>query len=204
MRNENPYILLGKIDVPAIESMDGVNSGNNFYFLLPENKTNKFVGEDNHDFKIEKPERHLHFKFTNGAWHYINECPACNGYHGFNSYCTKHDTCVDCNTNTKDLADGVFRWGIDTGSFRCSVCQSALEEMVKREALEAFDEENYSEWDYFREDEAKCPYCGSCGVFEYDGDDSPDPIDCDVCGNKFSIELDFEILYTTKRIKPKE
>lgn len=205
--SNRPYILCGKIDVPAIKYMDFINDGRTLYFRLPENESRTFIGKNSHDFAIEKPERHLHARFENGAWHYTNECPECNGVkeHYFFGYCDKHDTCVSCGTNTKDLAKGVERWGIRNGSFLCTTCKERKEKERRRAALESFDEENFDEFDYKFNHEPKCPYCGTVNkYFEYDGDNNPEPIECETCQYTYKLEIDWEITYSTKRIGPKQ
>jgi hypothetical protein len=149
-----------------------------------------------------KPE--YYSELVDGVWWWVNNCAECcgNGRDWMSSECEKHDRCSVCSINGKDLEKGVSRWGGKHG-WTCDKCKNAIYEADKAEALENFDEESFDEWHYYREDEAKCPYCDAKNVFEYDGDDSPEPIDCYTCGNEFSIELDFEIKYTTKRIKPK-
>lgn len=115
--------------------------------------------------------------------------------------CERHNVCRDCGKPRSNFNGSVM--GGKHG-WQCHGCYEKEKEETRRSALDAFDEENYNEFNYWREDEAKCPYCDTDSEFEYCGEDSPEPITCDVCGNTFRIELDFEIKYTTKRIKPKQ
>lgn len=151
---------------------------------------------------ITPPEKHYYSDLIDGEWWWLNGCNECNGLARGYSYveCEKHDVCSSCSKPREHFKESV--WGGGDG-WTCKPCMESIEKTAKDKALSNFDEENFDEWNYRLEDEAKCPYCDARNVFEYDGDDSPNPIDCHTCGNEFSIELDFEIKYTTKRIKPK-
>ena len=52
------------------------------------------------------------------------ECPACIGVEEIMShgYCDKHDTCVGCGINRKNLPDSEDIWMAMYGSFRCDAC----------------------------------------------------------------------------------
>ena len=57
------------------------------------------------------------------------------------------------------------------------------------------------EWDYYKQDEITCPYCGynhfhSAGYTTNEGD-----ISCEDCGKEFSYVRNKEITYTSKLIK---
>lgn len=151
---------------------------------------------------IKRPKPEYYSELVDGAWWWVNNCSQCCGHarDWMGSECEKHDVCSCCQKPRSEIIGSV--WGGKRG-WTCNTCKDAQSAAAKAEALENFDEENFDERDYWREDEAKCPYCGAENVFEYEGDDSPDPIECHTCGNEFSIELNFEIKYTTTRIKPK-
>lgn len=152
---------------------------------------------------ITPPEKHYYSELIDGEWWWLNGCNECNGRPRGYSYveCVKHDVCSCCCRPRSDFEGAV--WGGSNG-WTCKPCEEANDKQEKEDALSSFDEDSFDEWDYKLEDEAKCPYCDARNVYEYEGDnDSPDPIECHTCGNEFSLELHFEIKYTTARIKPK-
>lgn len=163
-----------------------------------ERKTNPSVDMHNKPdtIEIEPPERHYYAELINGEWWWLNGCAECNGRErDWLTYveCDKHNACCDCQIPRDQLTE--TPWGGKRG-WRCNPCQTKLDAQIRRNALEAFAEREYDEYDFQGTDTAMCPHCATSlsECFE-DGIE-----ECPTCGGKFKVETKTTIRFTTSLI----
>lgn len=107
-------------------------------------------------------------------------------------------TCKTC--GEKNLSGESFRIDLalfSTGYF-CPDCHAAKEEVEKQERAERYasgeDEPSYT-------DEITCPWCGSEQGDSWEADDSDDECMCEDCGNTYAYERNYEVTYSSNRVK---
>lgn len=149
--------------------------------------------EDLPTLELTPPQRGLKSEFIDGAWYWVVGCEKClgtsNGWDYF--VCDEHNVCVDCQTHRSEIVGSA--WGTREG-FRCSPCQTALDQKLKREALEKVASNDYDEWDYKHNDEIVCPHCGT----SYEPDEPRDGKEtCDICGGEYELEIEYSVTYST-------
>lgn len=167
------------------------------------------------EFNLHPPERHLYALEVNGVWMWVNGCARCNQNDEKMSYvtCEDHDRCQRCNIQRKsaslipprnehDIGGGVWGSRDDNGAWgwMCHSCHEEEEAQRKASALARIEENaDYNEWDYFSEDEAKCPWCNAeiCTEESYDADGEEDT--CEECGHSFTLTANHSVTWTTKR-----
>lgn len=144
------------------------------------------------------PQRGLKSELVDGKWVWVVGCKKCLGEETSSSMnyhcCHEHDRCVTCNKHRTEIKESP--WGV-TGGWRCSPCQTALDEKRKQEALQRVAESEYDPWDYKLNDKVVCPHCAS----SYEPDEEPSSKDtCDTCGGEFKIEINYSVTYCTEVI----
>jgi hypothetical protein len=183
-------------------TMERVRSGSKQYFKQRK-EGDRTSASDNPDVTLEHPtDVAMYAELIDGEWYWVSGCAECNGEErDWMSYveCDKHNRCSQCSINTKDLAEGVVRWGGKRG-WTCGTCKDTMD-LERR--MEAFDKLNGEEPDCLYTDEPICPHCGT----EQGSDDlyESQDMNCYVCGGEMSIQVDFTRSFTTtvkgKRIK---
>jgi len=130
------------------------------------------------------------------------ECYVCNGTGaGFSApRCEKHDVCLTCGVNRKDLTE--IPWHSEGGF----VCRDCARRKIK-DKIEAFQAENAEEEEFYGDD-IICPYCGQkhesdyeVSAFYCDGDHE---FTCGDCGNEFKVRTCISFSYTSTRMPPPE
>ena len=166
-------------------------SGSTMLFYKPGNRS---LQSEDADITIKAPRPELYADIIDGAWHWINGCPECNGKEPKWTYrkCDKHDVCVTCRKPRSEIKGSV--WGHKNG-FRCGPCQGAINAAAKFEALSRVAEKEYDEWDYSHTSNVVCPHCAS----EYSPDEGPPEgkETCNVCGGEYEVAPEYEVNYTT-------
>ena len=157
-----------------------------------------FTSEENADVVLEHPtDVAMYAELIDEEWYWVTGCAECKGEErDWMLYveCDKHNRCCECGTNTKDLAEGVTRWGGKLG-WQCSTCKDARDVEIREEAFETFNENEFDEWDYYDTDNIKCPHCGS-EIYNDDIYESEDT-ECGVCEGEVHIEVNHSVTYTT-------
>ena len=201
-RTANNGIIIGEINAPRLKPV----------IARMRSRSSQQFGSDWHypEFKLAPPAKHIYALEVNGVWLWVNGCGHCNKNGEKMSYavCEEHDRCQGCNIKREDAmkipdsSNGV--WGSCDSSgvwgFKCHTCHEA-ERSAIRSAAEARipDIEDFDEWDFEMEDEAKCPWCSAklCTDESYDADDETH--ECDECGNEFTLTAVHSVSWTTKR-----
>ena len=163
----------------------------------------KITRIDNADVVIKAPKPELVAELIDGEWYWFNDCDECNGNGKDWGYvkCEKHNVCVTCGTPRKDIKGTA--WGHRKG-FRCDPCQTALNEQARRKALEKVAEKEYDEWDHQYTDDLLCPHCGTKQHHEMSDGEPSSENECEICGGKFSVEIDYSWTYSTRVIGERE
>ena len=171
------------------------------------------------DFSLTPPERHLYALEIDGIWLWVNGCGHCNNNGEKMSYqiCEEHDRCQCCGTKRKEAVaipprneydsgnamygtrndDGVWGW-------TCFTCHEKQETKKRADALARIIPDNeYNYIDFWSEDKAKCPYCKAsvCTDESYDSDE--EMLECDECGNAFTLTANHSVTWTTDRVEQK-
>lgn len=124
------------------------------------------------------------------------KCYVCEGTKPesiFSHRCEKHDVCISCGINRKDLDEAPWA---TIGGFICKRC----EENRINDKIEKFQKDNEGEDEFF-DDVIICPYCGE--KHEADGEDSAFYSDgdhkfrCADCQNEFDVNTYVSFSYTT-------
>jgi len=199
-RTDKNEIIAGPINDPRLKpGMNRVRSGSNQLFGGTTHKP---------EFTITPPEKHLYALEVKGVWAWVNGCAKCNQNGEKMSYvtCEEHDRCQGCNVKRKDAVpspDGCV-WGSrdnkDVWGFRCHPCHEIEQESIRSTAKARIPSlDDFDEWDFREEDEAKCPWCSAklCTDESYDADGEEDT--CDECGNEFTLTANHSVTWTTKR-----
>ncbi|VEB97369.1 Uncharacterised protein [Cedecea lapagei] len=155
------------------------------------------------DFEITPPERSWYSKEIDGVWHWVEGCSHCNGNPKDWDYvrCDKHDVCVDCGVdrdNAEKSTSGAVWWC--SGGWRCNDCQERINKKRLAEAESRIvPDDEYDEMDFWREDEARCPWCKA----EISTDESYDAYQeehtCYECERHFKLTAEHSISWTTIR-----
>lgn len=124
------------------------------------------------------------------------ECYVCEGTdpQWFSIRCEKHDICLKCGINRKDLKEPP--WGA-IGGFICREC----EEKRQKKAIADYDSSGKS---YEYGDTPICPYCGEKYNIDehyslYDDDNNED-IECPNCGSMFNCNTYVSYSFTCRKI----
>jgi hypothetical protein len=188
--------VLMKIENDKLTSdMELTRSGSTMLFRK-DYDDRQFTNDQNADVVIKAPRPELTAKLINGGWHWVNDCPECNGKEPQWAYlkCEKHNVCVTCGISRKDTQGTI--WGHRNG-FRCDSCQTTINEQKRIEALARVAEKEYDEWDYIYKDDMLCPHCGMKQHHEMSDGEPPAEEICETCGGKFSIEVEYSWTYST-------
>lgn len=175
--------------------MERVRSGSKQYFK-ERKEGDRSSASDNADVILEHPtDVAMYAELIDGQWYWVTGCAECKGEErDWMSYveCDKHNRCSVCSTNTKDLAEGVVRWGGKRG-WTCGICKEARDLERKREAFAKLDGEE-PDCDYT--DEPICPHCGTQLSSDelYESQD----MECYVCEGEIEVEVDYSRYFTTK------
>jgi hypothetical protein len=169
-------------------------SGTKQYFkeYNPDDRTSV---HENAEVVLEHPtDVAMYAELIDGEWYWVTGCAECKGEpRNMMSYveCDKHNVSKVCSIKSKDLPEGVVRWGGD--GWTCGTCKDARDAETRREAFEKLDGE---EPDCFYTDEPICPHCGS----ELGSDDlyESQDIECYVCEGNITVEVEFSRSFTTK------
>lgn len=159
----------------------------------PEDRT--FINAENCDVLLEHEKKSKYAELIDGEWCWVEGCAECKGEpRDWMTYveCDEHNRCRVCRAKRKDVESA---WGGKSG-WICNVCEDKRKAELRREAFEKFNKEEYSEWDFYNNDEALCPHCGSkiCSDEIYENED----VECGVCGGEVSIEVEHTRTFTTK------
>ena len=196
-------LIIEKINDPRLTpDMDRIRSGSTQLFRRNYGDR-QFTSEENADVVLRHNEQHYYAEFINGDWYWVNGCYECSGdkrdWMGY-STCEKHDVCAHCSI-TRKLNKGSC-WGRKEG-WVCTSCKDIEHEKLKREALEAFDEDEFCEWDYEGLDTPKCPYCNyeieHCDHDLYEADNQETK--CPRCDNKFKVTAEPRVSFSCERIE---
>ena len=116
--------------------------------------------------------------------------------------CEKHNVCLKCGTNRKDLEE--IPWG-KRGGFICKPCEARRQ----KEEIEAYQRKVGNREEEFADGKVICPYCGAdCYDWESsdmhtEGDDFE--VHCGNCDSYFDCSTSASYYYTTtKKEQPKE
>lgn len=168
------------------------HSGSNSVFY-PKDKWNKSESEHT----IPAPVKGMKSELIDGEWFWVCGCPSCLGVKE-EKYpywvCETHDVCVDCGATRKEIKE--VPWGICGVGFRCKPCQSKKDYRTKVEALEKFEKEEHSDYDFWHEYEIKCPHCGTIQSSD-DRHESEKEIECETCEGLFDLEVEYSVSYST-------
>lgn len=155
------------------------------------------------DFEITPPERSWYSKEINGVWHWVEGCSHCNGSPKDWDYvrCDKHDVCVDCGVDRenagKSTSGGV--WGC-RGGWRCNNCQEQIDRNRLAEAeARIIPDDEYDAMDFWREDEAKCPWCKADISTDESYDANHEEHQCHECERHFKLTAEHSVSWTTIR-----
>lgn len=183
-------------------TMKRTRSGKTQLFREP-NIDNQFTNEENAAAVLVHPtDVAMYAELIDGEWYWVTGCAECKGEErDWMSYieCDKHNRCSVCSIKSKDLPEGVVRWGGKHG-WTCGTCKDARDLEIRMEAFEKLDGE---EPDCFYTDEPICPHCGT----QQGSDDLHENqnIECYVCHGEMEVEVDYTRSFTTrvkgKRIK---
>lgn len=200
-RTESGELVIGKINDPRLmPGMNRVRSGSTQQFGKDWNKP---------DLTLTPPERHFYALEINGVWMWVNGCTHCNQTGEKMSYvvCDEHDRCQRCGLQKGDAiatpGGGFFgsRDANDVWGWTCLPCHEQ-KEIEKRQAALAriVPDDEYSESDYWHESEAKCPYCNAEICTEDKDDADSESMECDECGNVFTLTAEYSVSWTTARV----
>ena len=149
------------------------------------------------EIRLEPPIRGLYAERFEDGWYWVCGCNKCLKNNEPYSYivCEEHDRCITCGTHRKELAE--IPWGHPNG-FQCKPCNTRKHEEKKEEALREAKEKRHSEYDCWNTSEIICPICGS----KCSSDDMNEPgeheMTCDVCDAEFIVEIEYDVVYTSK------
>ena len=121
------------------------------------------------------------------------KCWVCEGAEpGLMSHkCEKHDVCDICGKKRSEIKENI--WGTRTG-YVCFPC----EEKRREKAISDFEKEDVAKWEFWGNDNIKCPYCG----YEYEPDDlheSTKDEECGNCGSIMEVEVEYTVTYSTSK-----
>jgi len=145
--------------------------------------------------RLEPPERHWYAELIDGEWWWLNGCGECNGEpRSWSTYieCEKHNVCRTCEIPRAELKEPP--WGGANG-WQCKPCADAEREALKRERLLAVAEKEYDEYDYMNRGRVVCPHCET--AYSPDDPESSEEKECEICGGKYSLEVEYEVRYST-------
>lgn len=148
------------------------------------------------EVKLDPPMRGLYAKRFEDGWYWVCGCNKCleNGEQWSYIVCEEHDRCITCGTHRKELTD--TPWGHPDG-FQCKPCRSREHEERKQEALRLAKENGHDEWDCYREDKIICPVCASVNSNDDIYEPGEEEMQCEVCDTEFTVEVGYEVKYTT-------
>ena len=149
------------------------------------------------EVRMEPPTKGLFADRIDGAWYWVCACEKCLGTDKSYNYspCEAHDRCVTCNCTRADLTE--VPWGVQ-GGWRCKPCQDRRDAARKAEALAAAEAKGHSEDDCVYTSDIICPYCATKQSSD-DRHESAQGLECDTCGGKFDLEVEWSPSYTTSR-----
>lgn len=178
-------------------TMEGVRNGSTQMFREKNPEDRTFISSENCDVSLIHEKRSMYSKLIDGEWYWVEGCAECNGEpRDWMTYveCDDHNRCRVCETKRKDLKDSSV-WGGKKG-WICNSCDQERKSEIRREAFEKFNEEEYSEWDFYATYKPKCPHCGSkiCG----EDMNTDEDVECEVCGGEVSVEVSYSKSFTTK------
>lgn len=206
-RTEKNEIIVGPINDERLKpGMERIRSG----------ETQLFGGTTHApEVTLTPPERHVYALEIKGVWMWVNGCGHCNQNGEKMTYvtCEEHDRCQCCGVKRKDAVCIPPRNEHDTGGgvwgnrddngvwgWVCHPCREAEDNQRRADALERIvPDDEYNEWDYFSENDAKCPWCNAelCTDESYDADE--EDITCHDCGHAFTLTAEHHVTWTTKR-----
>ncbi|MGQ8875908.1 hypothetical protein ACUTR7_00240 [Delftia sp. NA_296.1] len=151
------------------------------------------------EVRMEPPTKGLFADRIDGAWYWVCACEKCLGTDKSYNYspCEAHDRCVTCNCTRADLTEAP--WGVQ-GGWRCKPCQDRLDAARKAEALAAAEAKGHSEDDCVYTSDIICPYCATKQNSD-DRHESAHGLECDTCGGKFDLEVEWSPSYTTTKAR---
>lgn len=203
-RRHEGELIRGVInDSRLFPGINRVRAGSKQYFGERIVKGGKCIQEC--DFEIIPPQRSWYAKEIEGSWHWVEGCDHCNdNVKDWGGYirCEKHDVCVDCGIDrhkaSKSESSGAV-WGC-SGGWRCNDCQEDrnAKRLAEAEARIPPDDE-YDEWDFYNEDEAKCPWCKAEVNTDESYDAESEECECGECERKFKLTAVHSVGWTTER-----
>ncbi|WP_025118954.1 MULTISPECIES: hypothetical protein [unclassified Serratia (in: enterobacteria)] len=211
-RTEKGELIISKIDdARLVPGMPRTRSGKTQLFGERIVSRGKLVQDC--DFSIEPPEKHFYALEINGVWMWVNGCGHCNQNGEKMTYvvCEEHDRCQGCGVKRKEAVatpDGAMWGSCDANNvwgWTCHPCHEQREHERRQAALARIvPDDEYSESDYWHESEAKCPYCNAeiCTDEKYDADE--ESMECDECGNVFTLTAEHSVSWTTARVSDSE
>ncbi|WP_145566606.1 hypothetical protein [Yersinia aleksiciae] len=213
-KTDKGEIIIGQINNPRLmPNMRRCRSGKTQQFGERVIEGGKLIQEC--DFSIEPAEKHIYALEINGVWMWVNGCAHCNQNGEKMSYqvCDEHDRCQSCNAQRKNALgipprdehdSGGGMWAtvtVDgTWGWTCNSCYEKQVEEIRATAIARIpNDEDFDEWDFKYQSNAKCPYC-SAEVDTSDRYDSDEEsIECCECGNSFKLTANHEVTWTTER-----
>lgn len=160
-----------------------------------------FSVEGMQDITIEHGHREMYAELIDDKWYWISGCAECNGEprdgFAYIGECDKHNVCRECGISNKELTEPA--WGGREG-WCCVPCMNELNRRHRIDCLAKVAEKEYDTWDYMHTDNIICPHCGDSIEVDGDPDEYSGENECDTCGGKYEVEVNYSVDYTTSVI----
>jgi len=165
----------------------------------------KFTSEENADVVLTHDKKEMYVELIDDEWYWVNGCSKCEDAYNFGesySYqvCYEHDICVQCGINRDKLTE--TPWGHQDG-FMCKDCADENDNNTRKEAFQKFEDSQLSEWDFRNNANIVCPHCGTDNGDAWEhgmGNETNADLVCHVCDGEFSVEIEYQLSYTTSVI----
>lgn len=153
--------------------------------------------------KLNPPMLGLYAKRFEDGWYWVCDCPKCLGKYNPYPYivCDEHNRCETCGIHRNDLKEK-GAWGVP-GGWQCYDCHDREHEERKSVALEQARENEHSEDDCYYTNKIICPVCASENSRDDMRESGEHEVTCNVCDEEFTVEIEYDICYTSY-LKQKE
>jgi hypothetical protein len=179
-------------------TMERIRNGESQMFRDTKQDDRSFIGRENADVILTHPtDVAMYAELIDNEWYWVTGCSECKGEErGWVTYieCDRHNICSSCSIPSKNLEEGVKRWGGKKG-WTCGTCKDIKDLEIRETAFEKFNEEEHSEWDFTSNDEIICPHCGT----ELSSDEvyESQDMECYVCEGEIEVDVEFALTYST-------
>lgn len=152
------------------------------------------------EISLSPPEQGLYAERFEDGWYWICGCGGCLGKWDEYSYivCHEHNRCKTCGIHRDDIDE--IPWGSYVG-FQCRTCRKKEHDQEKDEAITAAIEDDHSEHDCWNRSEIICPVCATVKETDELHDAGSHTLTCEVCDEPFTLEVEYEIRYTTTKLE---